>query len=445
MAGLGSTTAPIARASRRTRRPSAWGGFREAVGVEPGRPGRTGRRSAASTPGSSRRLDDQNLATCLAELPDAGLLPGPPRRRTEPGRGTHGPGFSPATGGPPPPRLGPPVRGRRPRRRPRHHPAIGGSGGRRRHRAPSTLLGIPPRSWDGRSGRGCRSCASSAGCGRPCFPFRNARRTCCAGAGPATSWDSRCSCASSANPGRLLAPGEFVPPAVMDFQPSAHQQLQLAVQRDPEPSARVGGVGPREQSYAGGVQTPHVLHCHYRPPAPAVPIPRAARRVSSATGSAKKRNGHSRTRIWCAGSRPAVEREPSSGAPQGGRVRTVQTASDETGRLNGASPSAGSPATSCRGCLRIPEPPARRAGGRRRVDLARPPTWLSPSAGSSAAERWVQGRLWSPTSRPPGTGSWATRHPTVERGRRGFERGRGVGPRESGFAGCLREGAKSYA
>ena len=39
---------------------------------------------------------------------------------------------------------------------------------------------------------------------------------------------------------------------------------------------------------------------------------RAARRMSSGTGSAKKRHGRSRTRTWCAGSsRPAVTREPS--------------------------------------------------------------------------------------------------------------------------------------
>ena len=39
---------------------------------------------------------------------------------------------------------------------------------------------------------------------------------------------------------------------------------------------------------------------------------RAGRHASSATGSAKKRNGRSRTRIWCAGSsRPVIAREPS--------------------------------------------------------------------------------------------------------------------------------------
>ena len=37
------------------------------------------------------------------------------------------------------------------------------------------------------------------------------------GGAPATSWASRCSCACSATLGRLLTPGEFVPPAVVDF------------------------------------------------------------------------------------------------------------------------------------------------------------------------------------------------------------------------------------
>ncbi len=63
---------------------------------------------------------------------------------------------------------------------------------------------------------------------------------------------------------------------------------------------------------------------------------RAPRHVSSATGSTKKRNGGSRTRIWCAGSsRPAVAREPScrprrrsSGSAPAQAVRAGQQSAD---------------------------------------------------------------------------------------------------------------------
>ena len=111
-------------------------------------------------------------------------------------------------------------------------------------------------------------------------------------------------------------------------------------------------------------------------------------------------------------------------------VRSGQPA-DETGRLNGASPSAGSPATSMPRCLRIPEAQARRAGGRRRVDLARPPTWLSPSAGSSAAEALGSRAAWPPTDRSRGVGP---------RERPGGRRGAG-GPsaRRGGTAGSSAE------
>ena len=69
------------------------------------------------------------------------------------------------------------------------------------------------------------------GRGRPCSPCRREKRTFCAttperrgpsehrepGAAATTSWTSPCSCACSATRCRLLAPGEFVPPAVADF------------------------------------------------------------------------------------------------------------------------------------------------------------------------------------------------------------------------------------
>ena len=71
----------------------------------------------------------------------------------------------------------------------------------------------------------------------------------------------------------------------------------------------------RARRLRGAARDPARASCRTAPP---VRIPvllgrrGAARRVSSGTGSAKKRNGRSRTRIWCAGSsRPAVPREPS--------------------------------------------------------------------------------------------------------------------------------------
>ena len=98
------------------------------------------------------------------------------------------------------------------------------------------------------------------------------------------------------HPGRLLAPGEFVSPAVVNF---IGRQLDLdgddladyAVRSETRHEhlaelRRLYGF----RSFSGG----------------------AARRVSSQTGSAKKRNRRSRTRTWSAGSsRPADPREPS--------------------------------------------------------------------------------------------------------------------------------------
>ena len=94
--------------------------------------------------------------------------------------------------------------------------------------------------------------------------------------------------------GRLLAPSEFVPPAVVDSSDASSTW--------PGTSSPTTRSGPRP----GTIILPNYAACTDSGPS------RAARRVSSETGSAKKRSRRSRTRTWSAGSsRPAVAREPS--------------------------------------------------------------------------------------------------------------------------------------
>ena len=104
--------------------------------------------------------------------------------------------------------------------------------------------------------------------------------------------------------------------------------LQLCVLRYPGPpagSGRVRSAGRRgfhrtparpgwgrTRRLRGAVRDPTRASCRTAPPVRDSGPSRAARRMSSGTGSAKKRHGRSRTRTWCAGSsRPAVTREPS--------------------------------------------------------------------------------------------------------------------------------------
>ena len=68
----------------------------------------------------------------------------------------------------------------------------------------------------------------------------------------------------------------------------------------------------RARRLRGKVRDPARASCRTAPPV-RIPVLRGrGRHASSATGSAKKRNRRSRTRIWCAGSsRPVIAREPS--------------------------------------------------------------------------------------------------------------------------------------
>ena len=95
-------------------------------------------------------------------------------------------------------------------------------------------------------------------------------------------------------PGRLLAPGEFVPPTVVDF---IGRQLHL----DGE---ELGDYAVRPRP--GTSIWRSCAACTDSGPS------RAARRVSSSRGSTKKHRRRSRTRTWSGGpSRPVGARGPS--------------------------------------------------------------------------------------------------------------------------------------
>ena len=97
------------------------------------------------------------------------------------------------------------------------------------------------------------------------------------------------------HPGRLLAPGEFVPPAVVGF---IGRQLDLD-------GDELADYAVRSETRRTSIWPSCAVYTDSGPS-------RAARRVSSASGSATKRNRRSRTRTWRAGSsRPADAREPS--------------------------------------------------------------------------------------------------------------------------------------
>ena len=80
-------------------------------------------------------------------------------------------------------------------------------------------------------------------------------------------------------PGRLLVPGEFIPPAVVDF-----------IGRQPRPR-RV-----RTGRLRGAVRDPARASCRAAPVCTDSGPSRTTRRVSSATGSAKRRRWRGRTR-----------------------------------------------------------------------------------------------------------------------------------------------------
>ena len=110
-----------------------------------------------------------------------------------------------------------------------------------------------------------------AGGGRRGSPGRGAARRCRTGL-PQQAGFALQLCVLR-HPGRLLAPGEFVSPAVVDF---IGRQLDL----DGDDLADLPNL--RRLSASGPS--------------------RAARRVNSSSGSEKKRNRRSRTRTWSAGS-----------------------------------------------------------------------------------------------------------------------------------------------
>ena len=132
-----------------------------------------------------------------------------------------------------------------------------------------------------------------AGGGRRGSPGRGAARRCRTGL-PQQAGFALQLCVLR-HPGRLLAPGEFVSPAVVDF---IGRQLDL----DGDDLADLPNL--RRLSASGPS--------------------RAARRVNSSSGSEKKRNRRSRTRTWSAGSveacrdtrtiLPGHDDEPSSGS-----------------------------------------------------------------------------------------------------------------------------------
>ena len=142
-------------------------------------PAGTPGRSAGSTPGSdgrgARGRDPRRLPRELHDQGDSpgkrldgggrGLLPGPPRPRAEPGRGTLRPGPRRR----PRPRAVAGVRGGRPGRRPRHLPPAArrrGRPARPRARPPRRRDRAAPLSWPGCAGGERPPLAARAGRGR---------------------------------------------------------------------------------------------------------------------------------------------------------------------------------------------------------------------------------------------------------------------------------------